>query len=138
MKSRSNSRGSILEDFLMSQAVGNRNTAPSLNLSLTAVLGNTDYDKTIGTSQSSSIVQGFHRIHESTCQYICYIKLIKALCVNLVWLFMYYDLVKQFQLFINYKVFSIIYYECLSDYHIETCIKLKIILALYRKKPLHF
>ncbi|XP_026758831.3 cytosolic carboxypeptidase 1-like isoform X3 [Galleria mellonella] len=64
VKSRSNSRGSILEDFLTSQAGSNKNV-PSLNLSLTAVLGNTDYDSIMGSSQATSFLQGFHRIHES-------------------------------------------------------------------------
>ncbi|KAI8438708.1 hypothetical protein MSG28_011121, partial [Choristoneura fumiferana] len=62
VKSRSNSRGSILEDFL-SQAGGNRNSLTSpLNLSL-ANLGNTDFDSLLGVSP---LLQGHHKIHEST------------------------------------------------------------------------
>lgn len=70
VKSRSNSRGSILEDFLISQAGGGvRALGSPLNLSLTAVLGNTDYDNAIGPSQTNSLNFGYHKIHESTCKY---------------------------------------------------------------------
>lgn len=67
VKSRSNSRGSILDDFLGSQTGGNRNMSSSLNLSLTAVLGNTDYDNIL-CSPSPSVLQGYHKIHETTCK----------------------------------------------------------------------
>ncbi|XP_073957931.1 cytosolic carboxypeptidase 1-like isoform X4 [Choristoneura fumiferana] len=67
VKSRSNSRGSILEDFL-SQAGGNRNSLTSpLNLSL-ANLGNTDFDSLLGVSP---LLQGHHKIHESTSTTSC-------------------------------------------------------------------
>ncbi|CAH0592518.1 unnamed protein product [Chrysodeixis includens] len=65
VKSRSNSRGSILEDFLFSTSAANRSVPSNLNLSLTAVLGNTDYDNGMGPSQSPSFLQ-YHKIHEST------------------------------------------------------------------------
>ncbi|XP_028178205.1 cytosolic carboxypeptidase 4-like [Ostrinia furnacalis] len=71
VKSRSNSRGSILDDFLGSQTGGNRNVPSSLNLSLTAVLGNTDYDNFLGSSPSPSLLQGYHKIHESTSTTSC-------------------------------------------------------------------
>lgn len=69
VKSRSNSRGSILEDFLYSQAGGNRSVPSNLNLSLTGVSGNTDYENVMGPSQTPSFLQ-YHKIHESTCKYI--------------------------------------------------------------------
>lgn len=69
VKSRSNSRGSILEDFLGSAGGNNRNPSSTLNLSLTAVLGNTDYDNIQGASPSPSLFQAYHKIHESTCEY---------------------------------------------------------------------
>ncbi|KAL0901365.1 hypothetical protein ABMA27_006642 [Loxostege sticticalis] len=69
VKSRSNSRGSILDDFLGSQTGGNRNMSSSLNLSLTAVLGNTDYDNIC--SPSPSVLQGYHKIHETTSTTSC-------------------------------------------------------------------
>lgn len=73
VKSRSNSRGSILEEFLVSQAGGGvRAMSSPLNLSLTAVLGNTDYDSVMGTSQTASLNFGYHKIHESTCKYLQY------------------------------------------------------------------
>jgi hypothetical protein len=68
VKSRSNSRGSILEDFLGSQAGGNRTFTSALNLSLTAVLANFDYDNVQGSSPSASFFQGYNKIHESTCK----------------------------------------------------------------------
>ncbi|KAG6450539.1 hypothetical protein O3G_MSEX006619 [Manduca sexta] len=70
VKSRSNSRGSILEDFLTSQASGNRNMSSTLSLSLTGVLGNTDYDNVMGSTQSP-FMQGYHKIHESISTTSC-------------------------------------------------------------------
>ncbi|XP_022821510.1 cytosolic carboxypeptidase 4-like isoform X5 [Spodoptera litura] len=64
VKSRSNSRGSILEDFLFPQTSGNRAVTSNLNLSLTTVLGNTDYENVLGPGQTSSFLH--HKIHEST------------------------------------------------------------------------
>ncbi|CAH0405271.1 unnamed protein product [Chilo suppressalis] len=66
VKSRSNSRGSILEDFLGNQSGGTKALTSPLNLSLTAVLGNTDYDNVYTGSPSVSQFQGCHRVHEST------------------------------------------------------------------------
>ncbi|XP_049875301.1 cytosolic carboxypeptidase 1-like isoform X2 [Pectinophora gossypiella] len=64
VKSRSNSRGSILEDFLCNQS-GNRLSNPH-NLSLTAVLGNTDYENVMGSGPAQSpSMQGGYKIHES-------------------------------------------------------------------------
>nr|XP_021189773.1 cytosolic carboxypeptidase 1 isoform X11 [Helicoverpa armigera] len=68
VKSRSNSRGSILEDFLFSQNSGNR-SVPS-NLSLTAVIGPSDYENVLGPSQSPSFLQ-YHKIHESASTTSC-------------------------------------------------------------------
>ncbi|XP_059051232.1 cytosolic carboxypeptidase 1-like [Achroia grisella] len=65
VKSRSNSRGSILEDFLSSQSGSNR-VMPTLNLSLTAVLGSTDYDSITGSSHTTSFFQGYNKIQESS------------------------------------------------------------------------
>ncbi|XP_045500122.1 cytosolic carboxypeptidase 1-like isoform X2 [Colias croceus] len=70
VKSRSNSRGSILEDFLVSQS-SNRNVMSSLNLSLTTNLGNIEYENFTGPSQSPSFLQGYHRIHESASTTSC-------------------------------------------------------------------
>lgn len=54
-----------MEDFL-SQAGGNRNSITSpLSLSL-ATLGNTDFDSLLSVSP---LLQGHHKIHESTCEY---------------------------------------------------------------------
>lgn len=69
VKSRSNSRGSILDDFLLSQSGGNRNIPSSLNLTLSAVLGNTDYESVLGSTPHLSLFQECHKIHESTCTY---------------------------------------------------------------------
>ncbi|XP_053609547.1 cytosolic carboxypeptidase 1-like isoform X8 [Plodia interpunctella] len=82
VKSRSNSRGSILEDFLVSQQqhtqgqvqTVNRIGPSYLNLSLTAVLGNTDYDNLM-TSPTPSFLQGQscypQKVHESTSTTSC-------------------------------------------------------------------
>ncbi|KAH9637693.1 hypothetical protein HF086_009361 [Spodoptera exigua] len=70
VKSRSNSRGSILEDFLFSQSSGNKAVPSNLNLSLTAVLGNTDYENVMGPSQTSSFLQ-YHKVHESASTTSC-------------------------------------------------------------------
>lgn len=69
MKSRSNSRGSILDDFL-NQSSGSRNMASSLNLSLCAMLGNSDYEPVSGPPHTS-IFQCCNRIQESVCKCIC-------------------------------------------------------------------
>lgn len=65
VKSRSNSRGSILEDYTANRPDTNR---ASLSLSLAAVLGNTDYDHVLGSSPGSNTSSGYHKIHESTCK----------------------------------------------------------------------
>lgn len=66
VKSRSNSRGSILEDFLVSQA-NMKNMTSSLNLSLTTVLGVNECDNLCGTQSSS--YQTYYKVHESACEY---------------------------------------------------------------------
>ncbi|CAG9581580.1 unnamed protein product [Danaus chrysippus] len=71
VKSRSNSRGSILDDIFISQNSANRSQPSPTNLSLTAVLGNTDYDNALGSSQTLSFLQGYHKIHESTSTTSC-------------------------------------------------------------------
>ncbi|XP_061385972.1 cytosolic carboxypeptidase 1-like isoform X3 [Danaus plexippus] len=71
VKSRSNSRGSILDDIFISQNSANRSQPSPTNLSLTAVLGNTDYDSALGSSQTLSFLQGYHKIHESTSTTSC-------------------------------------------------------------------
>ncbi|XP_026320296.1 cytosolic carboxypeptidase 4-like isoform X3 [Hyposmocoma kahamanoa] len=63
VKSRSNSRGSILEDFLISQA-NIKNMTSSLNLSLSTVLGANECDNLFGTSSSYQ----YYKVHESACQ----------------------------------------------------------------------
>ncbi|KAJ8736287.1 hypothetical protein PYW08_006943 [Mythimna loreyi] len=70
VKSRSNSRGSILEEFLNAPSGTNRNVASSLNLTVTSALGNTDYDNGVGPSQSPSVSQ-YHKIHESSSTTSC-------------------------------------------------------------------
>ncbi|XP_023951838.2 cytosolic carboxypeptidase 1 isoform X2 [Bicyclus anynana] len=70
VKSRSNSRGSILEDFLfVPQTRENRNQPSQSALSLAGGVGNTDYDAVLGLSHSFS--QGYHKIHESTSSPSC-------------------------------------------------------------------
>ncbi|CAK1540152.1 unnamed protein product [Leptosia nina] len=72
VKSRSNSRGSILEDYLISQTA-NKNVPSSINLSFAANLGSlVDYDIT-GSAQTPSLLgtAGYHRIHESTSTTSC-------------------------------------------------------------------
>ncbi|XP_060808390.1 cytosolic carboxypeptidase 1 isoform X2 [Amyelois transitella] len=74
VKSRSNSRGSILEDFLVSQqGVSTRNGPSFLNLSLTAALGNTDYDNFSSPTPSFQQGQNYHtqKVHESTSTTSC-------------------------------------------------------------------
>lgn len=66
MKSRSNSRGSILDDIFVSPS--SRNQPSPSTLSLATVLGNTDYENVLGP-QTFSFLQGFHKLHESTCKY---------------------------------------------------------------------
>ncbi|XP_047512223.1 cytosolic carboxypeptidase 4-like isoform X3 [Pieris napi] len=68
VKSRSNSRGSILEDFLVTQAA-NKNVPSSLNLSFTTNLGNVEYDM-MGSSHTP-MLPGYHRIHESSSTTSC-------------------------------------------------------------------
>lgn len=70
VKSRSNSRGSILEDFLASQ-VNMKNMTSNLNLSLTTVLGAKESENVVG-SQSS--YQAYHKVHESACEYEFFLK----------------------------------------------------------------
>lgn len=69
VKSRSNSRGSILEDYLLAQSASKNTT---MNMSLSTILGNTDYDNPMGTnqlnSQTPSFVQGYYKVHESSCK----------------------------------------------------------------------
>ncbi|XP_039759457.1 cytosolic carboxypeptidase 1-like isoform X3 [Pararge aegeria] len=69
VKSRSNSRGSILDDIFNPQTSGNRYQQSSSNLSLAGGIGITDYDAVLGLSHSFS--QGYHKIHESTSTTSC-------------------------------------------------------------------
>ncbi|CAB3240917.1 unnamed protein product [Arctia plantaginis] len=65
VRSRSNSRGSILEDFLGSQNNSQKTASSSMNLSLSGSLGNTDGDNVTNYSGAPSYMQ-FHKIHESS------------------------------------------------------------------------
>ncbi|XP_069359117.1 cytosolic carboxypeptidase 1-like isoform X5 [Maniola hyperantus] len=65
VKSRSNSRGSILDDIFNPQTSGYRNQTSS-TLSLAGGIGSTDYDTVLGLSQTYSFLQGYHKVHEST------------------------------------------------------------------------
>ncbi|XP_072941140.1 cytosolic carboxypeptidase 1-like isoform X2 [Epargyreus clarus] len=71
VKSRSNSKGSIFEDFYMTQGSNNKNVPSSLSLSLTAALNNLDYDSVMGTSHSPPVGLGYHKIHESISTTSC-------------------------------------------------------------------
>ncbi|XP_068626632.1 cytosolic carboxypeptidase 1-like [Battus philenor] len=68
VKSRSNSRGSILEDYLTSG--GSKNLQPAMNLSLCAMLGNTDYDR-VSESPHSSLFLCCNKIQESNSLTSC-------------------------------------------------------------------
>ncbi|CAH0727445.1 unnamed protein product, partial [Brenthis ino] len=68
VKSRSNSRGSILDDIFVSPS--SRSQPSPSTLSLATVLGNTDYENVLGP-QTFSFLQGFHKIHESTSTTSC-------------------------------------------------------------------
>nr|XP_037867159.1 cytosolic carboxypeptidase 1 isoform X4 [Bombyx mori] len=70
VKSRSNSRGSILEDFLINQTCCNRNVSSALSLSISTVLGTT-FDNVLTTSQLPTFTQSFNKIHEVTSTTSC-------------------------------------------------------------------
>ncbi|XP_075983971.1 cytosolic carboxypeptidase 1-like [Anticarsia gemmatalis] len=70
VKSRSNSRGSILEDFLLSQAGGQKSVSSTLNLTLNAALVSSDSDNFMGSSQLPSYLQ-YHKVHESSSTTSC-------------------------------------------------------------------
>ncbi|CAH2050611.1 unnamed protein product, partial [Iphiclides podalirius] len=63
VKSRSNSRGSILEEFL-NQSSGSKNVSSSLNLSLCAILSSNDYERV--SEPHTSVFQCCNRIQESS------------------------------------------------------------------------
>ncbi|KAJ8735632.1 hypothetical protein PYW07_007252 [Mythimna separata] len=65
VKSRSNSRGSILEEFLCAPSCGNRSAVSSLNIP-NNVFCSTDYDNGVGPSLSQ-----YHKIHESPSTTSC-------------------------------------------------------------------
>ncbi|CAH2102330.1 unnamed protein product [Euphydryas editha] len=71
VKSRSNSRGSILDDIFVAQHNSNRNQPSPSTFSLTTVLANTDYDSTISSSSTFPFLHGFHKIHESSSTTSC-------------------------------------------------------------------
>ncbi|KAL4716939.1 hypothetical protein ACJJTC_012750 [Scirpophaga incertulas] len=65
VKSRSNSRGSILEDFLSSHPVGNKTVPSTLNLSTASILNN-ECDNVQNISPSISVFQNCSKINETT------------------------------------------------------------------------
>ncbi|XP_064073469.1 cytosolic carboxypeptidase 1-like isoform X4 [Vanessa tameamea] len=65
VKSRSNSRGSILEDIFVTQSGSARSNPSPSSFSLAAAAGNTENDSSLGSSHTFSFLRGFHKIHES-------------------------------------------------------------------------
>ncbi|XP_045779147.1 cytosolic carboxypeptidase 1-like isoform X2 [Maniola jurtina] len=71
VKSRSNSRGSILDDIFNPQTSGCRNQTSPSALSLAGGIGSTDYDAVLGLSHTYSFLQGYHKVHESSSTTSC-------------------------------------------------------------------